>query len=460
MHGPLKYNEDKVKKGVACLLGTFNVPGGGMPENYAAVFKRLERRNGRTQDISFQMSINPAPDRPNEMLTDDEALSYAKRVMDGLGYKDQPIVVYKHFDIERVHYHVVSIRTNEKGRKIKDSFEERKLLRLMEQYATMYHYIVGNKGIKVVSTKDSATTRAQQEQNPTRKLTIPRYNPKAGDIRKQIDNIFDVALDYEFTTWNQFKTIAKSMRLGVDYFESNSSYSLSFQGLDSKGSPASPFITETTLGNDYYSRYEERIRHFQKKVKYSWEEQSRRRYEKIRAAKIVSYCQDYAKTERHLEMMLAKKGITMSLSRSEDGSLFGATFVDHKSKRVFKLSELDRTLKEGDLITPRIKAAATPKTGTWAVNEEEYMQKWIESKRAERQEAHIQQLMDMAALQAGQMGDQQKNPSRKDSHVAREYLPGEIDYLAAGIKILNSLLKALHTGMSTKQSHHFYPHNS
>ncbi len=75
MRGPLKYNEDKVIREVASVLGTFNVPGEGAPNQYHAMFKRLERRNGRTAKISFQMSINPNPARPEESLTDAGALS-------------------------------------------------------------------------------------------------------------------------------------------------------------------------------------------------------------------------------------------------------------------------------------------------------------------------------------------------------------------------------------------------
>ena len=45
--------------------------------------------------------------------------------------------------------------------------------------------------------------------------------------------------------------------------------------------------------------------------------------------------------------MLECKGITVMFSRTEDGKIFGATFMDHGSRSVFKCSELGEGISAG-----------------------------------------------------------------------------------------------------------------
>ena len=153
----------------------------------------------------------------------------------------------------------------------------------------------------------------------------------------------------------------------------------------------------------------------------------------------------------------------MSLSRSADGTLFGATFVDHESMRAYKLSELDRSFHKDEqekVITPILKAAAVPETGSWAENEKLYYEQWLESKRTEhkkrlalKREAHIQHNMDLAAKQAS---DQQKDPIQAYRRILkRKPLPGEFDYLVNALRTLAAILMQLETktqGKTTRPS--------
>ena len=60
--------------------------------------------------------------------------------------------------------------------------------------------------------------------------------------------------------------------------------------------------------------------------------------------------------------MLERKGITVVFSRSEDGRIFGATFMDHGSRSVFKCSEL------GEGISAALFRDAEER-GQWSVRE-------------------------------------------------------------------------------------------
>jgi len=60
-------------------------------------------------------------------------------LMKHLGYGNQPYFVYKHADLERVHFHIVSTRIDcSTGKKIKDSYEKEKTQRFIKDLEQKY----------------------------------------------------------------------------------------------------------------------------------------------------------------------------------------------------------------------------------------------------------------------------------------------------------------------------------
>ena len=54
----------------------------------------------------------------------------------------------------------------------------------------------------------------------------------------------------------------------------------------------------------------------------------------------MQFCFGNATSERHFRSLLAKFGISVEFSRSSEGRIFGATFIDHEQQCCFKASEL------------------------------------------------------------------------------------------------------------------------
>ncbi len=324
--GTLRYNQNKVAKGVADIIGSYNFDNNrNTIRDFERTFARYERMNIRTENISFQMAINPNPDVPSEQLSDSDALAFAKELMQGLGFNEQPVIVYKHKDIDRVHYHVVSIKTNKKGRKIKDSFSELKLQKLLKKLSKKYHYVIGNEEKK-------------------KKLKIPtwlRFNTKAGNVTKQYKALFDEALTYKFTTFKQFQTIMEGMGVNVKLTEGND-FHLIFQGLDDKGEKSTKRISEITMKQDLYLQMEDRIQENKVKRPLSEEENARRLATLERVDLTTAYCLQHAKNIGQYQRILSNVGIQVGLSRTPDGGIFGITFVDKESKTAYKGSELKR----------------------------------------------------------------------------------------------------------------------
>ena len=139
---PLDYNEQKCAKGQADVVHVANVRSDSFWAIRAAM-KDRESHPGisrKTRYKGFHMSINPGPD---DHVDEAAVISYIDDVMKELGYHDQPYAVYRHNDIEREHYHVVSVRIDEKGKVIRDSFSWLRTMRIQAVLAEKYGFRVG-----------------------------------------------------------------------------------------------------------------------------------------------------------------------------------------------------------------------------------------------------------------------------------------------------------------------------
>ena len=325
MEGPLNYNNKKVEEGVASIVGTYNIPGHDNIRDINKAFNWYEMGNIRSTNVSFQLTINPDPANPKEVYTDQEIMNYAKEVMDELGYADQPIAIYKHEDIERTHYHLLSIRVNAEGKKINDYNEQYRLQAIAAKLAAKYHYDLAGQEEK----------KKKEERKKTEK-----YNPGATDVRQQMNDLFDKALEWKFTTNTQFVTVMKSMNVDTTIIGEEGAR-LILQGLDDHGEKSGVRIDQKELGRDMYAEMTERAKQCSE-MKPTYEEKKQKGRDTFRIRGIMEKCMEYSKSEKHLEKMLAKKGLYITLSRGTDGKIFGVTVADVKSKTVYKASEIGK----------------------------------------------------------------------------------------------------------------------
>ena len=131
---PIGYNEKKVAMGEAEVLSWSGIDC-PTPAGIYRSFEAYESNpaiSAKTGNLAFHMTVNPSV---TDGMTNDRASEFIKDLMDGLGYGEQPWIAYKHMDIDRIHYHVVSVRVDEKGKVISDSFQRRNLQSLMEGLA-------------------------------------------------------------------------------------------------------------------------------------------------------------------------------------------------------------------------------------------------------------------------------------------------------------------------------------
>lgn len=306
------YNERKVARGDAELLATANVR--ACDASIQDTFRFLENRNIKSKDVSFHMSINPSE---TDGMTPEKALEFIGELMDGLGYGNQPYAVFRHTDIDREHYHVVSVKVNEQGKKISDFQDKRKAMSLTRQLADKYGYTLGN---------------GEGEKAREQGIDIRRFNPHLGNVVAQMETIFKECCTYHFTSFQQFQMLMESHGLNVTHRSGDESTIL-LQGLDKEGKPCTALIDERDTALSMYELYERRALQCYGKT-------SVRRRELDKVDSLAAFCLPRSTSQRHFENMLRRHEIDLRIHRNSSGGILGATFVDHATKSAFKCSEL------------------------------------------------------------------------------------------------------------------------
>ena len=178
----LFYNERKVFQHKATFYHSRNTPEInpflGDKNARHRIFKEIEDRNTRVQKKGLHISVNPTVG-DLVRLGDAGIRTEIDNLMKHLGYGNQPYLVYKHADLERVHFHIVSTRIDcETGKKIKDNYEKEKTQRFIKELEQKYQL-----------TKDD---------NPE-KLNF-RFSNSSKDLKQNLENLFGQLNRMEFIT--------------------------------------------------------------------------------------------------------------------------------------------------------------------------------------------------------------------------------------------------------------------
>lgn len=148
-YGILNYNQLKVNKGKASVLSTrliFEDPDGKYNvSKMAEEFHNSMPECIRTEKPIVHISLNPDP---KDEIDDELLITMAEEYLDGMGWGNQPYIIYKHTDNERVHIHIVTTQVDITGRKINDSHRNRRSVALTEELEKKYHLHPAKNGNK------------------------------------------------------------------------------------------------------------------------------------------------------------------------------------------------------------------------------------------------------------------------------------------------------------------------
>ena len=323
----VNYNERKVAEGHASVIFSSSIADPRKPMDTFSVY---ENGSLRCQNRSFHASVNPGK---NDHMTDEDIKAFVKDYMEKIGYGKQPYILYKHTDIERTHYHIVSVRVDENGNKISDSFERKRSREALEELAEKYDFKVGTgKEVKEVDEQDDYEKKGQEQKfefNP-----YEGFDPGKGHISEQINALVELAKTYYFKEPQQFDYIMETLGVQVSRTEVDGKVIMGFRGLDPKTKePCTPIVTLSNENSNLPEWIEQHVAECKKLIK---------NREKEKVDNLACYATRVSRSQKHFENLLKKQGIIVKISRNVDGKIFGVVFIDTKNKCVFKGSELPK----------------------------------------------------------------------------------------------------------------------
>lgn len=198
--GSLMYNEEKCARCEADIIGVNGIDN----NSQFAIYWRISQLEGNdaislgVKKKGFHMTISPGL---KDAFAEKNVMPFVNDIMSFLGYGNQPYAVYVHHDIERVHYHVVSVRVREDGTIIPNNFEGVRLNKYIKTLEAKYGFKVGRDrgdGIKNVDLKNVAH----------------QYQAK-GNKSEQIEAIFNDLFKYPLRDMTQVQHVLSAYNLEI-----------------------------------------------------------------------------------------------------------------------------------------------------------------------------------------------------------------------------------------------------
>ena len=311
--GALRYNKEKVDKDEAevlfwqKMLEPFDKHGRMDVDACMDCFWPYLEANHRTTNTVFHASLNPSPE---DRLTDDQLRDIAQEYMERMGYGNQPYIVFKHKDIDRQHLHIVSLRVDEKGRKLPHDFEARRSAEITRDLEHKYNLHPAVKG---------------QEQRDTPDLR--KVNYKAGNVKQQISSVIRSCLrNYNCSSYGEFRTLLELFNVSVEErtgtIEGRNYAGIVYGALTDDGYGTGTPFKSSKIGKDvgykalqtYYAKSNEKLKapgaldHLRRTVKDAMSPHN---------------------TRDEFRQQLKADGIDTVFRINPAGRIYGVTFIDH-----------------------------------------------------------------------------------------------------------------------------------
>lgn len=323
LYGALAYNGLKVNEGEGKLLAVNKVFDDGSGRvNIARAeqdFKRYMPENVRTRNKVIHISLNPHPD---DRLTDMEMEQLAREYLEKLGYGDQPFLIFKHEDIGRHHLHIVSVNVDERGRRLNKDFIHRRSKRITTELERKY-------GLH------PADRRQHRHDNPLRKVDASQ-----GDVKRQVANTAKAVMaTYKFRTMGEYRALlslynvtveeARGMAGGREY------HGLVYSATDDAGNKVGNPFKASRIGKSVgYEAVRRRFEYSKAHIR------DKRPADMTRKTVAAVLARTYRK-ETFIALLKAK-GVDVVFRHTDEGRIYGATFIDHRTGCVLNGSHLGK----------------------------------------------------------------------------------------------------------------------
>ena len=330
LYGVLAYNAQKVNAGEGKLLATNRVFDGGDGQmdctRLLRDFCNCIPENVRTRNTVIHVSLNPHPD---DRLTDMEMANIAQIYMERLGYGNQPYVIVKHEDIDRHHVHIVSVNVDERGKRIDRDFLFRRSERIRKELEKEFHlHPAGHKRGEI-------------------REVVHKIDIHKGDVKKQIASVLlSVATRYRFQTMGEYRALLSFYNIHVEETRGKVGdreyHGLVYSATDDKGNKGgNPFKASLFGKSASYAAIEKRFSLSKKQIA------EKKVTEPTKRAVLQTLGETYHRDK--FVSLLKAKGIDTVLRLTDEGRIYGATFIDHRTGCVLNGSRMGKELSANAL---------------------------------------------------------------------------------------------------------------
>ena len=318
LYGALCYNGEKVNKENGRILGSnkiiIPVDGkadiGQMAENFRLFMPKM----GKTKKPVLHISLNPHPD---DKLSDQDFEILAREYLDKLGFREQPYVIYKHEDIDRHHIHIVTVNVNEEGKRLNQDFLYRRSKKITTELEEKYNL-----------------HKAQREKiSPDTPIT--KIDPN-GDIKRQVANTVKmVGMRYKFQSMGEYNAILGLYNVRCDTADGRVNgreyHGLVYFATDDNGNTIATPLKASRLGK-FASRT-------------AIDGRFERAKDKIDVAPTKRKVADALGQSSGKDDFIAKlkeRNIDVVFRYTDEGRIYGVTFVDHNTMTALNGSRLGK----------------------------------------------------------------------------------------------------------------------
>ena len=234
-------------------------------------------------------------------------------------------IVYVHEDISRRHIHIVSTCVNEKGEKIDDAYEWNRSMKACRELERKF-------GLKQVEDK--------------RKELLEPYLKKAdyqsGDVKKQVSNIVkSVFGTYRYQSFGEYSALLSCFNIEAKQVKGEFG-EVPYNGIvyimtDDTGKPVCTPIKSSLIGKRY--GYEG----LEKRIGYNAREYKAKKWQPKIRNEITLAMHGCRGNREEFVRLLADKGIDALFRENDEGRIYGATFIDHRTARSITAPDLARS---------------------------------------------------------------------------------------------------------------------
>ena len=318
LYGALSYNGMKMNRDEGRVLGANKIilPADGdidiarMVENFNLFMPKM----GRTKKPVLHISLNPHPD---DKLTEQQYEILAREYLDKLGFGEQPYIIYKHMDIDRHHIHIVTVNVNEQGKRLNQDFLFRRSKKITTELEEKYNL-----------------HKAQREKI-TPDMPIKKVDPN-GDIKRQIANAVKmVGMRYKFQTIGEYNAVLSLYNIRCEQTDgrvnSREYHGLVYFATDDDGKTIANPFKASRLGK--FASRTAIDSHFEKAKDKIDVATTKRKVADVLAG---------ATDKEDLTAKLKAQNMDVVFRYTDEGRIYGVTFIDHNTMTVLNGSRLGK----------------------------------------------------------------------------------------------------------------------